>query len=112
MTQGMQCRNLVACSSQEARTQNNAVKQGSETTRYEVSKRKIDLQSLVGYIGGYIGICTGLALAQIPEILVTVAACTKRFWKNLNKKQPADEKHLPIKHNQVLVLEEYQINLS
>ena len=77
-----------------------------------VSKRKIDIQSLVGYIGGYIGICTGLALAQVPEILVTIAACTKRFWKNLNKKQPADETHSPIKHNQVLVLEEYKISLS
>ena len=77
-----------------------------------VSKRKIDIQSLVGYIGGYIGICTGLALAQVPEILITIAVCTKRFWKNLNKKQPADETHSPIKHNQVLVLEEYEISLS
>lgn len=34
-----------------------------------ISKKEVDLQSLIGWIGGYIGIFTGFALTQIPEIL-------------------------------------------
>ena len=48
-----------------------------------ISKRKIDIQSLVGYIGGYIGMFTGLALAQIPEMLFSVAGLTKRISNGL-----------------------------
>ena len=44
-----------------------------------ISKRKVDFQSLVGYIGGYIGMFTGLALAQIPEMLLSAARLTTRF---------------------------------
>ena len=35
-----------------------------------VQKREVDFQSLVGYVGGYVGIFLGVALAQIPELII------------------------------------------
>ena len=68
-----------------------------------VNKRKIDINSLIGYVGGYIGICTGIALAQVPEILVTVAICTKEVLEGLNRKITHYRIHETIKGDEVNV---------
>ena len=68
-----------------------------------VSKRKIDIQSLIGYVGGYIGICTGIALAQLPEILAKFAICTKEFLEELNRKITQFRIHGAIKGDKVIV---------
>ena len=47
------------------------------------SKKDVDLQSLIGWIGGYIGMFTGLSLAQIPELLFTSAALVARLRTRL-----------------------------
>ena len=49
-----------------------------------IAKKEIDIQSLVGYVGGYIGMFTGLALAQIPELLTTTFFFGKRLLKWFN----------------------------
>ena len=68
-----------------------------------MSKRKIDIQSLIGYVGGYIGICTGIALAQVPEILATVSISTKEFLKGLNRKITQFRTHGAIIGDEVIV---------
>ena len=68
-----------------------------------VNIRKIDINSLIGYVGGYIGICTGIALAQVPEILVTVAICTKEVLEGLNRKITHYRIHETIKGDEVNV---------
>ena len=42
-----------------------------------ITKKEVDFQSLVGYIGGYIGMFMGFALAQIPEVIRTSYKCAK-----------------------------------
>ena len=34
-----------------------------------VQNRAVDFQSLIGYVGGYIGLFTGFALAETPDLL-------------------------------------------
>ena len=68
-----------------------------------VNKRKIDIQSLIGYVGGYIGICTGFALAQVPEILASVAMCTKQFLEGINRKITNFRTHGAITGHEVIV---------
>lgn len=36
-----------------------------------IAKEEVDFQSLIGYVGGYVGLIMGFAIAQIPEILQT-----------------------------------------
>ena len=43
-----------------------------------IQKREVDLQTLIGNIGGYIGIFTGFALTQIPDMLFTLVGFTRR----------------------------------
>jgi len=42
-----------------------------------ITKKEVDFQSLVGYIGGYMGMFMGFALAQIPEVIYTSFKCAK-----------------------------------
>ena len=35
-----------------------------------IAKEEVDMQSLIGYVGGYVGLIMGFAIAQIPEILI------------------------------------------
>ena len=44
-----------------------------------ITKKEIDFQSLVGYIGGYIGMFMGFALAQVPEVIYTSFKCAKKL---------------------------------
>ena len=46
-----------------------------------ISKKEVDFQSVIGYIGGFIGRFTGLALAQIPEILLSTFDFAKQLIK-------------------------------
>ena len=51
-----------------------------------VQKKEVDFQALVGYVGGYIGILMGFAIAQIPEmILVTIVGVRKLVPRVLSK---------------------------
>ena len=43
-----------------------------------LQQKEVDLQTLIGYIGGYIGIFTGFALAQIPDYVLFAFVLTKR----------------------------------
>ena len=45
-----------------------------------VQKKEVDFQSLVGYVGGYTGIFLGIALAQIPEIMLTTIGYLKKAF--------------------------------
>ena len=44
-----------------------------------VYKQEVDFQSLVGYVGGYIGIFTGFALFHVPDIVNDMAFQAKRI---------------------------------
>ena len=50
-----------------------------------IQKKEIDFQSLVGYIGGYVGIFMGYTLAQIPETFLDTLRLGRilygRIWK-------------------------------
>ena len=37
-----------------------------------IQHKEVDIQTLIGYIGGYIGILTGFSLIQIPNIAMTL----------------------------------------
>ena len=43
------------------------------------SKKEVDFQCLIGYVGGYIGMFTGFALSQIPDVLITVFGYVKQL---------------------------------
>ena len=51
--------------------------------------RAIDIQGLIGNIGGYIGLCLGYSILQIPQfivlILCKVKVYTSRFKDIINK---------------------------
>ena len=42
--------------------------------------RKIDIQGLIGYIGGYIGLCLGYSFLQIPDFIQYVMEHLKRYY--------------------------------
>ena len=55
-----------------------------------VQRKDVDFQTLVGYIGGYIGIFTGFAITQIPDYIHSVTISVKRWlqfhrYTNMNK---------------------------
>ena len=45
-------------------------------------EKEVDFQTLIGYIGGYIGIFTGFALIEIPDFVFAILGFFKK-WKNL-----------------------------
>ena len=44
--------------------------------------RSIDVHSLIGNIGGYIGLCLGYNLLQVPALLVFVLRILKEYYKS------------------------------
>ena len=44
-----------------------------------VQQKEVDIQTLIGYIGGYIGILTGFAIIQIPEMLMEMFKYSRMF---------------------------------
>lgn len=51
--------------------------------RITIHKREVDIQCLVGYIGGYIGLLTGFAVIRIPEVIIEVANSMKIWVQSL-----------------------------
>jgi hypothetical protein len=43
--------------------------------------REIDLNGLVGYIGGYIGLFLGYSILQIPDLILLVSAIIKKYFR-------------------------------
>ena len=53
-----------------------------------LQKKEVDFQTLIGYVGGYIGIFTGFALAQIPDMIFSAVHFGKWWYlssQNRNK---------------------------
>ena len=46
-----------------------------------VQKKAVDFQSLIGYIGGYLGLFTGFAIAQAPDLIVTIVVFVQKGCK-------------------------------
>ena len=49
--------------------------------------RAIDIQNLVGNVGGYIGLCLGYSMLQIPDLVLLIATSIKRSFGKIQKKQ-------------------------
>ena len=45
-----------------------------------VQRKEVDIQTLLGYIGGYTGIITGFAIIQIPEFLMNAFRYLRSFY--------------------------------
>ena len=48
--------------------------------------RAIDIEQLVGSIGGYIGLCLGFSIAQIPELIIHIVICAKKDYQKIKEK--------------------------
>ena len=48
--------------------------------------RAIDIEQLVGSIGGYIGLCLGFSIAQIPELIIYIVICAKKDYQKIKEK--------------------------
>ena len=44
-----------------------------------IAKKEIDFHSLIGYVGGYVGMIMGFAIAQIPEVISSTIIYTKQL---------------------------------
>ena len=63
-----------------------------------IQQKEVDIQTLIGYIGGYIGILTGFSLIQIPQIMMTISKHVRKciidiqwiqirnYWKTISLK--------------------------
>ena len=50
-------------------------------------RKDVDLQTLIGYIGGYIGIFTGFAIAQIPDYMYVANMSLKSLIPDYREKK-------------------------
>ena len=50
-----------------------------------IKKKEVDIQTLIGYIGGYIGILTGFSLIQLPDFIMTISMQIKKSVRQLKK---------------------------
>ena len=46
--------------------------------------RAIDINVLIGNIGGYVGLLLGFSILQAPDLLMQLFGTWKRFYKNLS----------------------------
>ena len=54
--------------------------------------REVDFQALIGNIGGYIGLCLGYSLLQVPDFLLVLVSQIKNYiLHKQNKKMKVDE---------------------
>lgn len=63
-----------------------------------VRKKDIDFQSMVGYIGGYIGMITGFALFQLPYLLRIIYLFIRKF--NVKRVKAKFGKIVPIQRTE------------
>ena len=54
--------------------------------------RAIDIQGLIGNIGGYIGLCLGYSILQIPQFIVLILCKVKVYISKLKEKINTDSK--------------------
>ena len=47
------------------------------------SYRAIGIEQLVGSIGGYVGLCLGFSIAQIPELIICMLIFTKKEYQKV-----------------------------
>ena len=47
--------------------------------------RAIDIEQLVGSIGGYIGLCLGFSIAQIPELIIYIVISAKKDCQKIKE---------------------------
>lgn len=40
------------------------------------------MQALVGNVGGYIGLCLGYSLLQLPDLILWISRKTKKYYEN------------------------------
>ena len=45
----------------------------------------MDINGLIGYIGGYIGLFVGYSILQIPNTLLTLASKCKIFFSDMQR---------------------------
>ena len=59
--------------------------------------RAIGIEQLIGSVGGYIGLCMGYSIVQIPEIIINVAIYLKKYVliTRLNKTGMKNKVSLP-----------------
>ena len=50
------------------------------------SYRAIGIEQLVGSIGGYVGLCLGFSIAQIPELIICMVIFTKKEYQKISDK--------------------------
>ena len=55
--------------------------------------RAIDVQALIGTIGGYIGLCLGYTILQIPEFLLNSIISIKCHLLNIKRGENQENKH-------------------
>ena len=48
--------------------------------------REIDTEQLVGSIGGYVGLCLGFSIAQIPKLIIYIVICLKNDYEKMKEK--------------------------
>ena len=48
--------------------------------------RAIGIEQLVGSIGGYVGLCLGFSIAQIPELIICMVIFTKKEYQKVMDK--------------------------
>ena len=61
--------------------------------------RAIGIEQLIGSVGGYIGLCMGYSIVQIPEIIISVVIYWKKYIliTRLNKTSMKNKDFLPEK---------------
>lgn len=66
----------------------------------EISRvREFGAQSLIGNIGGYIGIFIGYALMNVPDLIASIFNRIRRFFRKRNKKYNNDEDQNSVEFN-------------
>ena len=55
----------------------------SDKFTVSINKKKMDFESLVGYIGGYVGLFTGFAVAEIPGVVFNGIIGMKTLYSHL-----------------------------
>ena len=60
--------------------------------------RAIDIQVLIGNVGGYIGLCLGYSFLQIPDFIVFILSKTKFNLFRLAKDKIESNAEYPIMH--------------
>ena len=49
--------------------------------------RAIDFQALIGNIGGYIGLCLGYSILQVPDFLLGIVSKIKKYVLHKQEKK-------------------------